>query len=98
MNTLASHQIELASTFAGQTALAGELRFTADDWCTLESGAPVLSHAVISLDCELIQAIDTGTHMLLLGRVVAGRQSTKESALIYVDGHWAGVDQNLVTI
>jgi|DEB19_MinimDraft_2_1074335.scaffolds.fasta_scaffold141179_1 flavin reductase (DIM6/NTAB) family NADH-FMN oxidoreductase RutF len=98
MNTLASHQIELASTFAGQTALAGELRFKPDDWCMLETGAPVLRHAVISLDCELMQAVETGTHMLLLGRVVAGRQSADESALIYVDGNWAGVDHNLATI
>ena len=97
VNTLADHQRELASTFAGQTALTGESRFTPDDWCTLESGAPVLRHAVISLDCELMQAIETGTHTLLLGRVVAGQQSTDESALVYVDGHWAGVDHSLAT-
>ncbi len=97
VNTLTTHQRELASTFAGQTALTGELRFTPDEWCTLESGAPVLRHAVINLDCELIQAIESGTHTLLLGRVVAGQQSADESALVYVDGHWAGVDHNLAT-
>lgn len=95
VNTLASHQTGLASTFAGQTVLQGEQRFTSEDWCILESGSPVLRHAVISLDCELTQAIDSGSHMLLLGRVVAGRGAVDESALVYVDGHWAGVDHSL---
>jgi flavin reductase (DIM6/NTAB) family NADH-FMN oxidoreductase RutF len=63
---------------------------------TLESGAPVLKEAVMSLDCELVQVIDSGTHALLVGKVLAGRRAPEHAPLIYVDGSWATVDMGLM--
>jgi flavin reductase (DIM6/NTAB) family NADH-FMN oxidoreductase RutF len=96
VNTLAQHQIALAKAFSGQTGQVGEGRFNDDEWMTLESGAPVLKEAVMSLDCELVQVIDSGTHALLVGKVLAGRRAPEHAPLIYVDGSWATVDMGLM--
>ena len=92
VNTLSQQHVSLAKVFSGQATLSGEDRFADEDWCPLATGAPVLKSAVISLDCELLQTIETGTHALIIGKVVAGRQSPDEPALIYVDGQWTCVD------
>jgi flavin reductase (DIM6/NTAB) family NADH-FMN oxidoreductase RutF len=97
VNTLAHHQVELAKAFSGQTGQSGEARFGDDDWITLESGAPVLKGAVMSLDCELLQVIDSGTHALIIGKVLAGKRAPEHAPLIYVDGSWASVDMGLMT-
>lgn len=96
VNTLASQQIDLAKLFSGQTDRVGEGRFDTEDWTTLESGAPVLKDAVMSLDCELLQTIDSGTHSLLIGRVLAGKRTPEHAPLIYVDGNWASVAMDLM--
>jgi flavin reductase (DIM6/NTAB) family NADH-FMN oxidoreductase RutF len=96
VNTLTQDQIPLAKAFSGQTSLSGEARFAGDDWTTLESGAPVLKGALMTLDCELIECIDAGTHALIIGKIVAGKRAPDLSPLIYVDGNWAGVDMRLV--
>lgn len=88
VNTLASDQAHLARVFSGQAGLQGEDRFSEGEWGVLETGAPSLASAVISLDCRLVQATDAATHTLLVGEVVAGRQQPQSPALIYVDGRW----------
>lgn len=94
VNTLAQHQIALAKTFSGQTQVNGEDRFNGDDWCQLTSGAPVLKNSVLSFDCELLQAVEVGTHSLLIGKVVAGQLGavSMTSPLVYHDGQWAGLE------
>lgn len=95
VNTLTQHQIPLAKVFSGQTLLTGEARFLDDDWTTLASGAPVLKGALMTLDCELIESIDVGTHALIIGQIVAGNRAPDLPPLIYVDGCWAGVAMDL---
>jgi flavin reductase (DIM6/NTAB) family NADH-FMN oxidoreductase RutF len=97
VNTLALQHVSLAKVFSGQATLSGEDRFADEDWCTLTTGAPVLKSAVISLDCELLQTIETGSHALMIGKVVAGRQSPDEPALVYADGQWRCVDASAST-
>jgi flavin reductase (DIM6/NTAB) family NADH-FMN oxidoreductase RutF len=94
VNTLAQQHIALAQTFSGQTKVSGEERFDAADWCQLKSGAPVLKNALVSFDCELLQAVEVGTHSLLIGKVVAGQLSADPmgSPLVYHDGQWASLD------
>ena len=73
----------------------GEERFSEEHWTTLESGAPVLREAVMTLDCRLSQCIDMGTHALVIGDVVAGSVVATQPPLLYVDGQWAGIDTRL---
>jgi flavin reductase (DIM6/NTAB) family NADH-FMN oxidoreductase RutF len=94
VNTLAQEQTELAKLFS-QSARFGEARFSDEDWTTLESGAPVLRNALMTLDCRLHQCIDVGTHALVIGDVLAGQVAPEQPPLLYVDGQWAGVDTAL---
>jgi flavin reductase (DIM6/NTAB) family NADH-FMN oxidoreductase RutF len=95
VSTLSQDQRELAKLFSGQTASFGEERFGSQDWTTMESGAPVLRKAVMTLDCRLSQCIDVGTHALVIGEVLAGTVAPEQPALLYVNGTWAGVDASM---
>lgn len=92
VNTLAEEQAGLAALFAGRSAQFGEARFATPDWTVLESGAPVLLHAAMALDCRLSQCIDMGTHALVVGDVLAGMAAPQQPPLLYLDGRWAGVE------
>ncbi|MCB1444918.1 MAG: flavin reductase family protein [Rhizobiaceae bacterium] len=87
VNVLAKAQQPVAETFAGRTALTGAERFRVGDWQDCETGAPVLEGAIASFDCELEQAVDFATHVILIGRV---RRTLNDNSgaepLVYVDG------------
>lgn len=95
VNTLSQEQTGLAKLFAGQTECFGEARFAEQDWAVLESGAPVLRNAVMTLDCRLCQCIEIGTHALVIGDVLAGTVSPGQPPLLYIDGQWAGLDTSV---
>jgi flavin reductase len=71
VNTLSDLDQAVAEIFAGRKGLEGEVRFSAGDWRTLATGAPVLSTALNSFDCELIEARTMATHRIVIGKVVA---------------------------
>ena len=77
VNILESRHVRLAMVFAGLAdpdpradGLAPD-RFDTGAWGTLETGAPTLDDALVSLDCELDSSLDRGTHRIWIGRVVA---------------------------
>jgi len=87
VNVLARGQQPVAETFAGRTGLAAADRFQVGAWSDHETGAPVLEDAIASFDCDLDQAVEFATHVILIGRVrktVGGRSDAEP--LIYVDG------------
>jgi flavin reductase (DIM6/NTAB) family NADH-FMN oxidoreductase RutF len=87
VNVLAKAQQPVAETFAGRSALAGAERFQVGDWREADTGAPYLSGAIASFDCELEQAVDFATHVILIGRVrktVSGNPDAEP--LVYVGG------------
>ncbi len=49
-------------------------------------GAPVLTDALAVFDCELEDAIERHTHLIIIGRVVASRVTEGADPLLY----WAG--------
>jgi flavin reductase (NADH)/flavin reductase len=87
VNVLARGQQPVAETFAGRTALAAAERFRIGDWADHETGAPVLEGAIASFDCDLEQAVEFATHVILIGRV---RKTVSDNAgaepLVYVGG------------
>lgn len=85
-NLLRASQRDLAERFAGRGGVFGAERFAAGDWITLITGAPVLSDALASIDCEIEEKIDRHTHSIVLGRVVAVRAAGRGDAL----AHWRG--------
>lgn len=88
VNLLASDQQAIAERFAGRDGVSGEDRFTGLDWDTLETGAPVLRHALASLDCELVEQHGFTTHTIFIGRVKTGRFRIDAGPLLYFRGDY----------
>jgi len=87
VNVLTRDQQVIAETFAGRTHLAAADRFEVGDWSDSRSGAPVLAGAIASFDCELEQAVDFATHVILIGRVLKTLSNDAQSEpLVYVGG------------
>ena len=86
VNVLANDQQHIAERFAGRGGERGEERFQGIEWLTLESGAPVLSGALASLDCELIDRHEFTTHSIFIGRVLAGQFRAEAAPLLYFRG------------
>ncbi len=84
VNILGEQCQELSAVFAGQRGLEMEQRFdTGARWTTLVTGAPVLEESVCSLDCEIAQVMDVGTHSVLYCRILAIRHFSDDRNLIY---------------
>lgn len=64
----------------------GEERFSTGQWENNASGIPILQDAQASFVCEFEQLNEYATHGMLIGRIVAVRQSPASDPLIYVDG------------
>jgi flavin reductase (DIM6/NTAB) family NADH-FMN oxidoreductase RutF len=78
---LAAGQEAIADAFAGQVEPAE--RFNVGQWGSWPSGQPFLRGAVTVLDCEVIGAMETGTHVLFAGAIVEAETSTDASPLLW---------------
>jgi flavin reductase (DIM6/NTAB) family NADH-FMN oxidoreductase RutF len=92
VNILARDQQAVAERFSGKTGLKGEDRFTGLSWSRLMTGAPILDGALAVLDCEITETLSASTHSVFIGRVVDGRLRDGGDPLVYVRGHYCGVD------
>lgn len=90
VNILTSSCVELASIFAGLTGDPELSRFDKGEWTKLTTGAPILSNALISLDCKVDSYIDKGSHCVFFGKVVDVRTTSGEP-LLYTDRRFAVV-------
>lgn len=74
-NILSRSQEDVSATFATK----GEDRFAEVDAETHSTGAPILADTMAYLDCRIIDRIDRGDHVIVLGEVVsAGVQKDDE--------------------
>lgn len=87
LNTTAEH-IDTCTVFAGLSADGDVDRFLHGQWTTLQTGAPILTDALVSLDCTLVSANTHGTHRIYIGQVVAAQTNNAEP-LIYTNRHFA---------
>jgi len=78
---LAEDQAGTADAFAGQVAPAR--RFALGRWESWPSGQPLLRGAVTALDCEVIGAIETGTHVLFAGAIVEAETAIGRRPLLW---------------
>ena len=85
VNMLPSRFETLARAFSGVDALPPDERFAKGQWTTAETGAPLLTDALVGFDCRLIDARIVATHRVLIGEVVAMRTGSQEPALLYFD-------------
>ncbi|MFK0334843.1 flavin reductase [Rhizobium sp. 2MFCol3.1] len=83
VNTLSHAHEDLSRRFGGKTPV--QERFEGASWSVLETGAPALDDALISLDCKVKSVSDGGTHDILICEVVAIKENEGGQALIYFD-------------
>jgi flavin reductase (DIM6/NTAB) family NADH-FMN oxidoreductase RutF len=98
VNTLAVEHIELAKLFAGQAQVFGDERFDEQHWGPFDSGSPFLRDAVMSLECRLIRQVQESTHCLMVGEVISGRCNDDALPLLYRDGQWVTVSEDLLMV
>jgi flavin reductase (DIM6/NTAB) family NADH-FMN oxidoreductase RutF len=91
VNVLGEAQQHIAENFTGRGGLRGPHRYRGAEWSTLETSAPILDDALVSFDCELDEAIERHSHVILIGRVVAVRVGAGDRALVY----WRGAYENI---
>lgn len=83
----------LANQFAGRGGLRGVERYRGYNWSTLSSGAPVLDDAAAAIDCEVEEAIERHSHVIVIGRVLAIRVNGGGS-LVYGNGRYTALPGN----
>lgn len=85
LNSLAAHHEQLATGFAGLAGGSVADRFALGEWETLETGAPVLSDAIVAFDCRVTEIRPASTHFVMFGEVLAMHFGPRNPALIYLD-------------
>ena len=67
VNILNSDQQTVSNQFAGGSSQ--EERFAQVNWQLGELGVPVLSDALASLECKVVEAVKAGSHWIVIGEV-----------------------------
>lgn len=91
VNVVGADHKDIANRFAGVGGLRGAERYHGAEWTRLASGAPVLETAVAALDCEVEEAIERHSHVIVIGRVLAIRLG-RGNSLLYQNGRYHSVD------
>ncbi|MAZ15294.1 MAG: flavin reductase [Ahrensia sp.] len=78
---LSRKQQNVADAFAGSGH--PDQRFDHGYWSEWPSGHPRLAEAVVAMDCDLVGAMETETHMLFAGGVVAIETNFERQPLIW---------------
>ncbi|WP_180083808.1 flavin reductase [Acinetobacter sp. YH12157] len=81
VNVLGAQHQQISNVFASK--MKSEERFQYGTWTELETGAPVLTDALTSFDCEIEQIQQVGTHSIFMCRVLAIQHSPQEHGLVY---------------
>ncbi len=84
LNILRSDDAEVAQRFSRK----GDRVIPPDQICTMDTGAPVLTAAVASLDCRLRLRQPMGDHEVIYGDVVAYRADAGVDALGFFRGRF----------
>jgi len=88
VNVLAEEQRDLSVRFS--TAIGD--RWDGVAWETWETGAPILSGCLASLDCETEAVHDGGDHVIMVGRVKRLASVSEGKPLLYFMGNYATVE------
>jgi len=88
VNLLTTSHTELSTVFAGLGVHPNADRFDTGAWQTLDTGSPILSDALVSLDCRFVSAATHGTHRIFIGEVLSVL-SHAAAPLIYTNRQYA---------
>lgn len=89
VNFLKSGQRNVAERFSGASGVQGAERYETLQWYTLETGAPALHGALVSIDCWVEEIVGRHSHAMILGEVAAVALSpTASKPLTYSQGSY----------
>lgn len=91
VNILGEHHQALASRFSGMTGVRGSARFEHGTWLQGQHGTPVLADALASIECDLEDAIERHSHLILIGAVRSLRTNEQGMPLVYAQGHYGRI-------
>jgi 3-hydroxy-9,10-secoandrosta-1,3,5(10)-triene-9,17-dione monooxygenase reductase component len=77
--------------FAVRATPAGTDRFAGLDWDLGHGGVPLLTHALASLECEIVAEHPTGDHWIVVGQVHTVRTSPNDNPLVFFAGAFAAL-------
>jgi flavin reductase (DIM6/NTAB) family NADH-FMN oxidoreductase RutF len=86
VNILHTDHSEISVACSGK--VRGEARFAVGNWGASAKGCPVLDDAQASFVCRNEQAMDYGTHHIVIGRVEEVFIKGEVSPLLYADGRY----------
>ena len=90
VNVLSEAQEGLAKRFAGMIKdVRGEDRFQEGDWVEGRLGAPVLSEALASFDCRVVEAVPASTHTIFICEVVDVASDGDATPLLFFNRDFA---------
>ncbi len=69
--------------FARRAAAAGADRFAGVDWTLGRNGAPLLTDALATLECEIVAEHPAGDHWIVVGRVDHARVAPADDPLVF---------------
>lgn len=90
VNVLREPAEELAERFAGRSDELGSDRFQGVDLIEGAGPSPVLIEAVAAFGCTLADVVESGSHLILVGRVTRVHANA-ERPLAYFDGRYGSV-------
>ena len=77
--------------FVARAAAPGSDRFAGVAWTPGRGGAPLLTHALASLECEIVGEHPGGDHWIVIGRVDDLHVSSTREPLIFFQGGFHGL-------
>ena len=90
VSVLGHDQAEISSRFA----LSRADKFKGVQWRPSASGNPVLEGAVVFFDCDIERVVETGDHLLVLGRVLEMGVETGRAPLLRYRSSYRGVAES----
>ena len=84
--------------FAIRATPAGADRFVGLNWELGGGGAPVLTDALATLECEIVAEHPAGDHWIVVGQVVALHTSPNKDPLVFFAGEYGALQQPTQTL
>lgn len=89
VNVLRDDQQAISAAFARST---GDDKFVGIEHRAGTTGSPVIEGCLCTLECERMETIDAGDHVILLGRVVNIAPGSAGRPLLYFRGRYARLE------
>jgi flavin reductase (DIM6/NTAB) family NADH-FMN oxidoreductase RutF len=93
INILGSEQQALAERFSNGR-LKGKQRFDGTAWIAGNSGVPLLTKALATVECQAEEIIERHSHAIIVGRPIGMELSRRLSGLVYWNGRYVEINHD----